>query len=627
MRGDCLKFEDRDTFVDNAEVETQSLNHDESGGVPDAITVEDIWDLDPEVYEILKESDDLETARKKLFDIFCRRELYLLSDECEMSQLERYNARECIRVFKNFLSIKNEKVSGVSTLKYLSGLAKEDPEICQEVNEAFLMEIYHLLRGAKGESGIYLDRPPDFLRYSGKKAATMRSEYLDSFADKCLDRIRGYPSGLDAEVIEKRRGNRQRILEYFGGKEDDWWEYRWQMKHVIRDLEPLQNLIQLTTEEIEAVRLAVENHVPFGITPYYLSLMDFEPHRLYDHAVRSQVIPPLDYVRALIEHRSDRNIAFDFMREHDTSPADLITRRYPMIAILKPYNTCAQICVYCQRNWEIDEVLSPRALAPLEVIEKAVEWFSNHPQIIEILVTGGDPSVMSDRMQDKILSKLAELDHVERIRIGTRTPVVMPMRITEELAEIYASYHDLPRREVCVVSHYEHPYEVTPESGEAVQRLIKRGIKVYNQQVFTIENSRRFETAALRLALRKIGVDPYYTFNAKGKEETSFYRVPIARLLQECKEEARVLPGIVRTDEPVFNIPALGKNHLRAKQHHEYIMLSPRGERYYEFHPWEKNITLADTYVYKDVPIWDYLKRLEERGENLHEYRAIWYYF
>jgi lysine 2,3-aminomutase len=131
----------------------------------------------------------------------------------------------------------------------------------------------------------------------------------------------------------------------------------------------------------------------------------------------------------------------------------------------------------------------------------------------------------------------------------------------------------------------------------------------------------------LRLILKQIGIDPYYTFNTKGKKETNWYRVPIARLLQENKEEARMIPGLSRTDEPVFNIPGLGKNYLRSWQNHDLIAISPRGERIYEFHPWEKNITNAPTYVYADVPILDYLMRLRERGEELDDYRSIWYYF
>ena len=110
-------------------------------------------------------------------------------------------------------------------------------------------------------------------------------------------------------------------------------------------------------------------------------------------------------------------------------------------------------------------------------------------------------------------------------------------------------------------------------------------------------------------------------------ERPGDYRVPIGRLLQERKEEARLMPGLDRTDEPVFNIPALGKNHLRAWQHHDLISLTPRGERIYEFHPWEKNIAVASTYVHRDVPIADFLAVLAERGEDLDQYRSIWYYF
>ena len=114
-----------------------------------------------------------------------------------------------------------------------------------------------------------------------------------------------------------------------------------------------------------------------------------------------------------------------------------------------------------------------------------------------------------------------------------------------------------------IVTHFEHSYEISPQAMHAVQKIRKAGMSVYNQVVYTIENSRRFETAKLRWDLKSIGVDPYYTFNMKGKEETRRYMVPIARILQERKEEARLLPGLDRTDEPVFNVPRLGKNHLR----------------------------------------------------------------
>lgn len=180
---------------------------------------------------------------------------------------------------------------------------------------------------------------------------------------------------------------------------------------------------------------------------------------------------------------------------------------------------------------------------------------------------------------------------------------------------------------MALVTHFEHPYEVTPECVEAVRRVRAIGVDIYNQAVFTIENSRRFEMVALRETLKAIGVDPYYTFATKGKEETGFYRVPVARLLQERKEEARLVPGVVRTDEPVFNLPRLGKNYLRAGQDHQVISILPDGSRIYEFLRWEKNLYPSPTYIYRDVPIHDYLCRLRDRGEDITAYENIWYYF
>jgi len=188
-------------------------------------------------------------------------------------------------------------------------------------------------------------------------------------------------------------------------------------------------------------------------------------------------------------------------------------------------------------------------------------------------------------------------------------------------------YHIPGKVEICFVTHFEHPYEVTPEAMQAVEKLKNIGIGVYNQEVFTVENSRRFESAALRETLCQIGVDPYYNFNAKGKEETKNYRVPIARILQERKEEARLLPGMSRTDEPVFNVPRLGKNHLRAWQDHRVVMIMPDGRRVYEFHPWEKYLTPIPPYNHYDVPIYDYLKKMKKRGENIEDYKTIWYYY
>lgn len=591
----------------------------------ESVHTEHLRKSDPQLFERLAAPVGIEAIRTNLFRLLFEREADLFALDCEMESMERSNALHCIRILKNIFSQRNEAVSGHSALSALMEVVRQGGEVRPERKGLFL-ELYYLSRGSLGRPDIPIADAPPFLDHDGREGAQIRSDFLDGMAQRLMDRIRSYRTGLEPEVVARRAAARRRILDLLGGDEDDWADHRWHRRHVFTAVDAISSIVELTEEEATAIRLAVEHRLPFGITPYYLSLFDREPSRRWDHQVRAQVIPPLSYVRGVLEARK-RGSELDFMKEGQTSPVDLVTRRYPMIAILKPYNTCAQICVYCQRNWEIGNVTSVQAMASPDDLEAALQWFRGHPMVSEVLITGGDPALLDDDVLDGLLQRVTDIPHVSRIRIGTRLPVVLPMRFTDGIVDRMSRFHAPPEKDLCVVTHFEHTYEVTPEAVEAVQKLRRQGIAVYNQQVFTMENSRRFETAAIRLLLKQIGVDPYYTFNTKGKEETNWYRVPIARILQERKEEARMLPGLSRTDEPVFNIPALGKNHLRAWQNHDLIMISPRGERIYEFHPWEKNITTAPTYVYTDVPILDYLQRLAGRGEDVEEYRSIWYYF
>ena len=593
-----------------------------------------LWDSNPAVHNILKNADTLEAARDALYSYLERAERNVFNVDNDLHILEKSTVRECIRVFKSIIGPINEFRTEFSALDSLWKLARDKrDELKSKISVGFIMEFINLFRGVIGESNVYLEDAqvkkgiPEFLKMEGRDAALARMEILDDIGSNVQKYLKKYPSGLEEEVIGWRLENKNKILRYFNGTENDWNNYQWHLKNVIKNVKPLSELIDLTNEEKEAVDKAVKNRIAFGITPYYLSLMDTKLSIGYDHAIRAQVIPPKEYVDKMVEHQADRKISFDFMGEHDTSPVDLITRRYPIISILKPYNSCSQICVYCQRNWEIERVLEPRALASKEKIDKALAWFDEHKSIGDVLITGGDPLVMKDAQLKRILEVLVAKKQIYRIRIGTRTPVVLPTRFTDNLINLLAQFHRPPKLEIAVVTHYEHSYEVTPESMEAVQKLRKIGVSVYNQQVYTVENSRRFESVKLRRDLKSIGVDPYYTFNMKGKEETRRYMVPIARILQERKEEARLLPGLDRTDEPVFNVPKLGKNHLRAGQDHRLVMILPDGSRVYEFHPWEKNITAIPPYNYVDVPIYDYLEELASRGENIRDYRTIWFYY
>ena len=604
--------------------------------------IEELWKENAEIFKLLKESENLEKARQGLFKFSKDLEWKHREGKEKLHKLEYATALEAIKVFNNFISPRNEEISGFSTLDYLRQIAKENQKIIKEINEGFLEEIIHLFKAMKGKADISSGwlRPllekdgvkiVNFSKIKGREAGISRSNYLDKLYEKVHNFIDRYPSGCDDELIKEREENRQKILDYFAANLDNWDDYRWHLKHIFQDkedIEDLKKLIPLTEEDVEAIEIAIENKIPFGITPYYLSLFDFSrSDRKYDYQIRSQVIPPMHYVTLMKEHRKERSYYFDFMGEHDTSPEELITRRYPMISILKAIDTCPQICVYCQRNWEITGPMMPEGFYTKESLDRALDWFAENTSMRDVLITGGDPFALSDNLIKYIMDRLSQMEHVVNIRWGTRTPVTVPMRITDKLAKLIGSYIEPGKRNVCIVTHIESSSEVTPELAEAVMKFRKQGIYVYNQLVYTLETSRRFQNVAARIAMKKAGVDPYYTFYPKGKEEHKDYLVPVARLWQERKEEARLIPGIFRTDEPVFNVPRLGKNHVRAGQDRELIGINKEGRRIYLWHPWEKGIALVEPYVYKDLPIYKYLQELAKRGENIEEYKSIWYYY
>jgi len=585
-------------------------------------------DAVPPLKRILLSKDNFEKKRIKIRALLTKMLIDSFEENPDESSLKWILRRDAILVFRNIMSRRSAVLAGYSFLKYIDDLLQDKKTDSLPLpTPGFFAELDHLFRGISGRAEVYPESKPAFAKYHGTKAAKLRSADLSRMARSVEKFSARYPSGLDEDAKRRRYKNKQRILRHFDATGSDWHNWRWQVRHIIRDVETPSSLVKLTDEECEAVMLAKKHKIPFGITPHYLSLMDFESGQGRDQGIRAQVIPSLQYINRLKETRSIDEGSMDFMLEKDTSPVEGITRRYPQIVILKPVLTCPQICVYCQRNWEIEDVFSRAAILPKSKIQKALDWIANTPEINEVLITGGDPLLLSNEKLENLLFKLSRMNHIQRIRIGTRTLVTLPQRITDTLIKDINHFHIPGKREVLIVSHFEHPYEITQQSVEAVQKFRRYGMEVYNQLVYTFFNSRKFEATTLRNKLRLIGVTPYYTFNAKGKDETDEFRVPIPRLLQEQKEEARLVPGTVRTDEIVFNVPGLGKNYLRALQHHDVISILPDGCRVYEFHPWEKKLALADTYVYTDVSIHSYLQKLKKIGENVSDYKSIWYYY
>ncbi len=591
--------------------------------------IETLWECDPEIYDILRSSETLQDARNRLFDYLngIERHLYnIYSDKPfkDMNLLEKNNAKECIRVFKNVIRTKNETISNFSALQILYSAAKREIAT-DDLTEGFLLEFIFLFKGINGNSGLYAEKDvPPFMRLSGTDAALERMKSLDAYASNMGRCMRRYKTGLDIDLIKERDENKKLIMEMFNVGEENWRDYKWHLTNIIKDIDALKSVVRLSPDELKGLECARKHKIPFQITPYYLSLFDRENTGRYDHAIRAQVLPGENYCLNYIQSK-ESGADLDFMDEKSTSPIKGITRRYPQILILKPFDSCPQICVYCQRNWEITDIKD--AVFSTDTMTNAIKWIRDNQNITEVLITGGDPLTLNDISIDWLLSQISDIEHVERIRIGTRIIVTLPQRITDDLVGVLSKYHELGTRELCIVTHFEHPTELTPDSLGAIKKIKREGISLYNQQVFTYYNSKRYESCMLRKVLKKSGIDPYYTFNTKGKDETIDYRVPIARIEQERKEEARFLPGLARTDEPVFNVPRLGKSHLRAWQDHEVIMILQDGRRVYRFYPWESRYALVEPYNYIDVSIYDYLKRLNEDNENVDDYSSIWYYF
>jgi len=603
--------------------------------IVDRPSVEPLWEEDQALCRLLADSETQDEASGRVSSYLDDLEAAFRAGAFDVDRIERSSALRWISVFKDMLSPENESIAGFSTLDLLWRAIRGEAD---EVSPGFVEEFVHVFRALAGRSGLgrgWMSGPPDERDSSefattGRRAGISRSHALDRMASTFSAGVRAYRSGLDPSLCRERKENQAAVLSRLGGEQADWRSWMWQARHVLKGEDGarlLGELVPLSGEEIAALRLAVRYRIPWGITPYYVSLFDFRTaSRETDGQVRSQVIPPLHTVRAMIEHRSDRGRAFDFMGERDTSPIDRVTRRYPSVAIFKVCGTCPQICTYCQRNWEIDDAMVADGMPTRSDLEPAIRWFEEHRAITDVLLTGGDPLLVQDELLSWLLGRFSAMDHIMHIRVGTRILVTMPMRITSRLVRTLASAIDPGRRSVALVTHVESPSEVTPELVAAADRLRRAGITLYNQQVLTFEASRRFQASATRIALKRAGIDPYYSFYTKGKDEHRDYLIPIARVLQERKEEARLLPGVFRTDEPVFNVPRLGKNHLRAQQDRELVAIRADGRRVYLFHPWEKGIAPVAPWPYVDASISEYLDRVRRRGEDPEAYESIWYY-
>lgn len=295
-------------------------------------------------------------------------------------------------------------------------------------------------------------------------------------------------------------------------KEEEWNDWHWQVSHALRSLDDLEGVVTLDEGQKEGISRCLERF-RMAITPYYASLMD----PVYERCpIRLQAVPT---VAELVDDESDLS---DPLREDTDSPSPGLTHRYPDRVLLLVTNICSMYCRHCTRRRMVgfkDVHLS------MEDIDKAIEYIRGNRMIRDVLISGGDPLVMSTSRLEKIIKKIRDIEHVEIIRIGSRVPVVLPMRIDEELVNMLKKYHP-----IYLNTHYNHPQEVTVDSARACAMLADAGIPLGNQSVLLKDvNDCPSIMKKLMQLLLSIRVKPYYIYQCDLSQGISHFRTSIVK--------------------------------------------------------------------------------------------------
>lgn len=294
--------------------------------------------------------------------------------------------------------------------------------------------------------------------------------------------------------------------------DEQWNNWHWQVQNRIETLEQLKKYIKLTTEEENGVKESLKT-LRMAITPYYLSLIDQSNPNC---PVRKQAIPT---------HAETHHSAADLLdplHEDGDSPAPGLTHRYPDRVLLLVTDMCSMYCRHCTRRRFAGQTDSSSSQ---DDISKAIDYIARTPQVRDVLLSGGDALMISDSRLESIISRLRKIPHVEIIRIGTRTPVVCPQRITDDLVNMLKKYHP-----IWLNTHFNHPQEVTEESIAACERMANAGIPLGNQSVLLRGVNDCVPTMKkLVQQLVKMRVRPYYIYQCDLSMGLEHFRTPVSK--------------------------------------------------------------------------------------------------
>ncbi len=307
----------------------------------------------------------------------------------------------------------------------------------------------------------------------------------------------------------------RRFPPYKNVEKSQWENWKWQIANRLTSLEEIKKFfpVDYTFEE---TFLQTSKVYHFGTTPYYLSLIqDFS----YSDPIFKQIFPHTDELKA----EKQRFASLDPFREEELSPVDGLTHRYPDRVLFRATNFCSVYCRHCMRKRNFLEAERARTK---EEYDRMFEYIRNSPKIKEVLISGGDPLTLPNKKLEYILKNLYEIDHIDIIRIGSRELVVNPYRFfDEELLELFDRYD-----KVWLVSHFNHPNEITDITKKAVKNILKTGTPVLNQTVLMKGVNDNEETIEeLMRDLLRCKIKPYYLFYCDPVEGTLHFRTDLHR--------------------------------------------------------------------------------------------------
>jgi lysine 2,3-aminomutase len=680
------------------------------------VKLKQILDENPRLKEILLNSKNENDVNTSIYS--------WAESELKKNELAYKYYKKEISGRKVFEKIKWQEVAAIRILDYIDHTNKVYSDLNvrghKRTNTPFKILWLAATNGTGGGKYYFFsDMLELFRQFTGqKKYKTPSREHVKNWMDR-------HPSGLDASIIKKREKNKTRIIKIIVdlienekvkstkfvfekglseqekvAKVNEWWGNKsFHLKFAIRDPELLNRMLDysLDHETMSTFREAKEKGIPFFVNPYYLSLLDTEKGKktYADAAIRDYII----YSKELV-HEFGHIVAWekeDIVELGKPNAAGWILpsvynvhRRYPEVAILIPDSmgrACGGLCASCQRMYDFQrgnlnfdlEKLEPTEKWPAK-LERLLSYYENDTQLRDILITGGDALMSSDLSLQRILDAVYEMAfrkreknnslengkknaEILRVRLGTRLPVYLPQRITNDLIKILSLFKEkatkIGIRQFVIQTHFESAMEVTPEVKKGISKIINAGWTITNQQVFTAASSRRGHTNKLRQVLNDIGIITYYTFSVKGYMENYHNFATNARAVQEQLEEKRIgkvpqkyiellktyqlnasnmveninylreqedLPFLA-TDRNVLNLPGVGKSLT-----FRTIGITRRGRRILKFdHDSTRNHSpiinnMDEVIIVESKPIGEYLRQLEHMGEKAEDYSTIWGY-